>query len=388
MNSASGISVTGEGMKAARIINCGFWIILATLVLLPGIAARAATGWGVSPIFTLDTRTLAAPSGLSASKGTYYDKVTLTWNTAAGASGYQVWRHTSDSSSAATQVTNSTSTNCSDYSASAGQAYYYWIKATNGGSTSAFSSSDTGWRTTISAGICADFDGDRKADPAIYDESTGTWKIKLSGSGYYMIVTTLNGLGGPGYASVAADYDGDRKADPAVYHEVTGRWIILPSSANYAVAIILSQTLGGSGYSGMPADYDGDLLADPGVYHRDNGDWRVMLSTANYYTVEVMALLGGTGYRAVAADYDGDAKADPAVYGESTGYWIFKISSANYFSIALAQALGGAGYIPVPADYDGDGLADPAVKSINGTEWIVMFSTGGYAPVTLAIGFE
>jgi len=247
---------------------------------------------------------------------------------------------------------------------------------------------DTDRKGNILAGVCADYDGDGKADPAIYDETTGTWKVKLSSANYYLVITTLNGLGGPGYASVTADYDGDGKADPAVYHELTGRWIILPSSANYEVAIIMSQPLGGIGYSGMPADYDGDKLADPGVYQHEQGDWKVLLSSANYYSVELLGLLGGTGYRAVAADYDGDMMTDPAIYGEDTGIWAVMLSSANYWTFVMPTSLGGTGYLPVPADYDGDGLADPAIKSESGNEWIVMFSSGGYTPVPLTIMFE
>ena len=243
---------------------------------------------------------------------------------------------------------------------------------------------------TLSASlVSADYDGDGLADPAIYDEVTGIWKVKLSSANYYQITTTLNGLGGDGYASISADYDGDGKADPAVYQEANGTWIILLSSLGHAIPIVIAQPLGGSGYSGMPGDYDGDQLADPGVYKRMTGDWRVMLSSANYYTVEVLGLLGGAGYRAVAADYDGDHKADPAIYGESSGYWIFKLSSMGYaVELVLTQTLGGTGYIPVPADYDGDGKADLAVRSQTSNEWIVMFSSGGYTPVPLTILFE
>jgi len=240
----------------------------------------------------------------------------------------------------------------------------------------------------ISSGVCADYDGDGKADPAIYDEATGTWKIKLSSANYYLITTTLNGLGGPGYASVSADYDGDRKADPAVYQELTGRWAIMLSSADYGVVVVLTQTLGGTGYSGMPADYDGDQLADPGVYQRVSGDWRVMLSSANYASIDVLDLLGDTGYMAVAADYDGDMKGDPTIYGESNGLWVFKLSSAGYVSFAMTQTLGGTGYLPVPADYDGDGKVDPAVKSESDNEWIAMLSSAGYTPVHVTLQFE
>ncbi|MDO9543508.1 MAG: lectin like domain-containing protein [Kiritimatiellia bacterium] len=246
----------------------------------------------------------------------------------------------------------------------------------------------TGGLAPSVASAVADYDGDGKADPAIYDETTGTWKVKLSSANYYLLTTTLNGLGGIGRASVSADYDGDRLADPAVYLESTGRWVILPSTANYSTAIALTQTLGGAGYTGIPADYDGDRLADPAVYQSVQGDWKVFLSSANYYLIESPGLLGGIGYRAVAADYDGDRLADPAVYGESNGYWIFRLSSIGYLEIALTRTLGGINYLPVPADYDGDGLADPAVKSVSGNEWIVMLSTGGYVPVHLTLLFE
>ncbi len=372
-----------------------FGLVAATALLLNAGASRAATGWGLSSIFTLDTSgstnvpsAPSAPTGLAASDGTWTDKVRVSWQGAANASGYSIYRSTSSSTSSAAFIAGSIATNYDDASAAVGQVYYYWVKATNSYGASAFSSPDSGWRSGISSAVSADYDGDRKADPAVYDEATGTWKIKLSSANYYLIITTINGLGGPGYASVSADYDGDHKADPAVYQESTGVWIIVPSSENYTVALVFPQRLGGEGYSGAPADYDGDQLADPGIYQRERGDWKVLMSSADYFLVEVPGLLGGTGYRAVPADYDGDKKGDPAIYGESDGLWAFKISSADYPTIIMTQPLGGSGYIPVPADYDGDGLADPAVKSADGNEWIVMFSTGGYAPVPLAVQFE
>jgi len=236
--------------------------------------------------------------------------------------------------------------------------------------------------------LAADFDGDGKADPAVYDETDGTWRIKMSGSGYSPLDTTFNGLGGAGFVSVAVDYDGDRKADPAVYQELTGIWTIRPSSLNCTTMIVLAQPLGGEGYSGMPADYDGDAKADPGVYQRARGDWKVLLSSANYGAIELAGFLGGTGYLPAAADYDGDHKADPAIYGESTGLWTILLSGANYLSIVMAQSLGGTGYDPVPADYDGDSLADPAVKSAAGNEWIVMFSSNGYTPAQITLLFD
>lgn len=233
----------------------------------------------------------------------------------------------------------------------------------------------------------ADYDGDGRADPAVYEEATGTWKMRLSSANYYLLITTFNGFGGPGYASVSADYDGDRKADPAVYQEATGTWLIKLSSEGYAV-VAIPTFLGGSGYTVLAGDFDGDRLSDPAVYEPAAANWSFKLSSAGYSKIDLFAFLGGSGYTPFAGDFDGDRLADPAIYGETTGYWIFKLSSIGYVEIVLTQTLGGTGYIPVPADYDGDGLADPAVRSETSNEWIVMFSSGNYVPVHLTIPFE
>ena len=248
--------------------------------------------------------------------------------------------------------------------------------------------SRSGGVTSGANAAVGDYDGDRLADPAIYEEANGNWRIKLSNSGYSLITTTFSGLGGTGRGSAPADYDGDGKADPAIYEWATGRWVILPSTANYQVAVILSQTFGGPGYLPAPADYDGDRLADPCVYKAGTGDWQVMLSTAGYAAITRAGLLGGPEYLPAPADYDGDRLADPAMYGSSTGQWTIMLSSANYTPITLSQTLGGAGYEPAPADYDGDGKADPAVRSETTTTWTLMLSTAGYAAIPVTLTFE
>jgi hypothetical protein len=395
------ISVTGNVTGAATVqMSRAAGVSPLRQIIIKGGSASEYTSFTVSPSTewalgqanSLDLivslgQLPTPPQNLSVSAGTYVSRILLSWSASGGASGYQVWRNTANSSSSASMIGTTASAGYSDTSPAVGILYYYWVKSTNAIGAGSFSSSASGWRAGVSSGLSADYDGDSKADPAVYDEATGTWKVKLSSAGYYMIITDLNGLGGQGYASVSADYDGDQKADPAVYQEETGIWIILPSSLNYSVIIPLSQTLGGPGYSGMPADYDGDQLADPGIYQRTNGDWKVLLSSAGYVPLELLAFFGGSGYLAVAADYDGDHLADPAIYGEETGIWSARLSSAGYITLVMPTTLGGTGYIPMPADYDGDGLTDPAVKEETGNNWIVMFSGGGYTPISLAVDF-
>ena len=69
----------------------------------------------------------------------------------------------------------------------------------------------------------ADYDGDGKADIAVYRD--GGWYILRSTDGGI----TYMGWGGlPQDIPVAADYDGDGKADIAVYRD--GNWYILRST--------------------------------------------------------------------------------------------------------------------------------------------------------------
>ncbi len=87
-----------------------------------------------------------APAGLSASKGSFTDRVRLAWNAAARAAEYEIWRNTANDSSAAVKLPSSTSeTLFDDTSAGAGTNYYYWVKAKNAAGTSAFSAGDYGY---------------------------------------------------------------------------------------------------------------------------------------------------------------------------------------------------------------------------------------------------
>ena len=81
----------------------------------------------------------------------------------------------------------------------------------------------------------ADYDGDGLVDPAVYAPSTAEWQAWLSGSlateGYYTwwggVFGEINGI------PVPADYDGDGKADPAIYYQNAGYWKVFLSNNSY-----------------------------------------------------------------------------------------------------------------------------------------------------------
>lgn len=93
----------------------------------------------------------AAPSGVTASDGTYSDLVRISWNAVSGASGYDVFRSTSNSANTATLIFSTASGTSSgdDTKVTPGTTYYYWVKSkvVSGSTavTSAFSGSDSGY---------------------------------------------------------------------------------------------------------------------------------------------------------------------------------------------------------------------------------------------------
>ncbi len=322
---------------------------------------------------------LIAPTGVSASKGTCSDRVTVTWSTASFASGYQVWRHTAADASAATQIGATTDAYFSDTSASGGTLYYYWVKATYAASVTPFSSSDSGWRRSVGHSHYADtdIDGDRKADLVIFDPASGTWRARLSAFGYAEVSGIL---GGPACTLVPGDYDGDGLTDPGVYEEASGLWTVMLSSLGYGQA---SATLGGLGHAPTPGDFDGDFKTDLGVYQSATGGWTVKLSASGY--TEAGTIFGDANHLPVQRDYDGDQKCDPAIYHLANGNWRVMLSASGY-GIATAVGFGGTGYAPVVGDYDADGLADPAIYHESTGLWTVMLSGSGYLIATGSLG--
>jgi alpha-mannosidase len=94
-----------------------------------------------------DWQVLSAPTGVSASGGTYAYWVRVAWDAVEGATGYEVWRNKSNDLASAELLAPSVhGTVYGDTSCAPEQICYYWVRAKNAYSTSGFSVPDSGWK--------------------------------------------------------------------------------------------------------------------------------------------------------------------------------------------------------------------------------------------------
>ena len=245
---------------------------------------------------------------------------------------------------------------------------FYTMRSRDGGQR------ETQWGAPGDRPAAADYDGDGRADVAIFrpreSGQEGVWWIQRSSDGG--IVRKQWGAVTYGDQPVPADYDGDGKADLAVWRLedpsiARGVWFILRSSDGRMVA----QQWGARDDLPVPADYDGDGRADFAVWRPSIGTWFVLGSRDG---AGIARQFGVVTDVPVPADYDGDGRADFAVWRPSTGEW-FVMSSRT--GAVTSVVFGAPGDVPVPCDYDGDGKADVAIWRPSTGEWFILRSSDG-----------
>ena len=216
--------------------------------------------------------------------------------------------------------------------------------------------------------VTADYDGDGRADTAVY--RAGVWYRLMSSTNSFDAISFGLGTDVP----VPADFDGDSKADVAVYRPSTGVWYKMPSSGG-----VVSQQFGVSGDVPLPGDYDGDGKADLNVFRPSNGVWYRINSGNNAF---VTMQFGMNGDKPVRGDFDGDGRTDIAVWRPSTGGWYVLQSGTGSLK---TQTFGINGDTPTIGDFDGDGRSDIAVwRSSNGVWYRINSSNNAF--ITMQFG--
>lgn len=227
------------------------------------------------------------------------------------------------------------------------------------------------WGTSTDKLVPADFTGDGRTDFVVNRDSN--W-YGLSSSNYSFFTKLF---GTPVGTFVPADYDGDGKSDYAEYR--FGAWSYIRSSNQVPVNVNF-----GNGESvPLPGDYDGDGKADVAVFNVSLRFWYIRPS-ANINTFSTV-FFGFADDRRTPADFDGDGKTDIAVFRPSNGTWYWINSSNGTIS---AVQWGANGDKPVAADYDGDGKADVAVFRPSDGTWYIYQSTLGFKAVNWGLSTD
>lgn len=228
-------------------------------------------------------------------------------------------------------------TDLSVYRPTAGAWYISASLPSGGGTGGAFFASSGDVR------VPEDYDGDGYADLAVFRPGPNTWTMRYRAlvllTPYQTPISHADiffPFGLQTDKQVPADYDGDGRADLAVFRPSTGVWYVLRTSDDLVTAV----NFGLGSDKLVPADYDGDLKTDIAVYR--DGSWYILRSSDNAF---VGIMWGLATDKPVPGDYDGDGKTDVAVFRPSEGAWyVLKSSDGG----VMSQQWGISEDVPIP----------------------------------------
>jgi FG-GAP-like repeat len=217
---------------------------------------------------------------------------------------------------------------------------WFWLTSSSGFR----SAGQKAWGAPGDIARPADIDGDGIVDLVVWRPSTGTWYWLTSSTGYSYAAAGGRQWGNQalGDVPVVGDFDGDKRADLAVWRASSGTWYWLTSSSGFNYAAARGMQWGNSDLGDLPllGDVDGDGLADLAVWRASTGTWYWLTSSSGYNYAAARGTQWGNGSLGdipIVGDIDGDGLTDLTVWRASTGRWFWLTSSSGYNYAAQRQ---------------------------------------------------
>jgi hypothetical protein len=258
-----------------------------------------------------------------------------------------------------------------------------------------------------------DFDGDGKADIAIYREGNPSRVSQAYSPSTFWYWSSLYGTwedepwGRSLDVPIPADYTGDNKTDPTIFRwfepdiaPYDGNYIWIMGAANRGFGNASGRKMGrnfvpengGSGaqkaelgeFQHVNIYYDSDT--EPPFYQY-RLYWQIGDTNLDYIVTNVPLGQSASTYNQapVPEDYSGDGKSEVAVFNTNTGCYHIWYGTVND---PFTPTCFGSGFSPAPGNYDRDGRVDYGVFKSTGTnsfQWQFISSQTNGTPTTYSL---
>jgi hypothetical protein len=222
----------------------------------------------------------------------------------------------------------------------------------------------TGWRTTWSAIIPGNFDGDNITDLLFYDASLGQGEIyRADGRGNLSLLRRFTGWRTTWSVIVPGNFDGDSITDLLFYDASLGQGEIYRTDGRGNLSLLRPFTGWRTTWSAIvPGNFDGDNITDLLFYDASLGQGEIYRTNGRG---NLSLLRPFTGWRTtwsaiVPGNFDGDNITDLLFYDASLGQGeIYRTNGRG--NLSLLRPFTGwrtTWSAIVPGNFDGDNITD------------------------------